>query len=75
MRGSDDLEFKPELTPTGKSKTTVVFVENTTAMTQPSPRSAEKQEKPKEFTTEEMMTLIRVQSMIRGWIQRKKYRV
>ena len=60
MRGSEDLEFKPELTPTGKNKKTVTFVENTTAMTQPSPRSAEKQEKSDEITTEQMMTLIRV---------------
>lgn len=30
---------------------------------------------PESFTVEEMLILIRVQSLIRGWIQRRKYKV
>lgn len=66
-KGPDELEFNRELTPTSKGGKTIVFVDDATAETKATPRSARKQEDGA-FSMEEMMVIIKVQSMIKGWI-------
>ena len=72
-----DLEDKIELeiSPERKKQHEQMFKNTETVTTQESTKSIDNEGKFGGRSMEEMMVIIRVQSMIRGWIQRRKYRV